>query len=621
MNQFTIGLAGHIDHGKTSIVKALTGIDTDLLKDEISRGMTIDIGFAHLNNKITIIDVPGHVKFIKNMIAGVNNINSALLVIAADDGVMLQTKEHFEIIRLLKIKQCIIVINKTDLVDIDLLSIVKDDIKDLINGTRYQDSLVFETSIKNQVGIKKLKDYIVDLSNRKIYKNNRDVFRLHIDRVFNMKGHGIVVTGTVDLGSLSNGDFLEVSPKNKKVKVRKIQSHNKSENNLVMGSRAAINLLNIDNIEIKRGDQLVSPNSFLTVTAFIAELNILDSIKKSIFQNQRVRIYFGTNEVLGRVSLLKKEYNSKETGLALIKLEKSISVSFNDLFIVRTYSPIHNLASGVVLDLYTNFKWKKIKKRIQLLSNKNINERIHQIIEYQESNPFTIETIKLFFGLSKEKTNELINSLENISLYNHKKNNWIMSDLQINNLFEKIIKYLQKFHDENPYVTGVNIQEISNSLGFEKFFTIFLIERLIKLKKILKNNEFIYLSNIKINLNDKQKEEINQIVNVINKEGIVSLNHVFIINGEEISPLKLTSIFSLLEQQQKIIKLNDFIINYDKVNSIRKIILKHFTNHGSLSIIEFKGLTNLSRKYSVPLLEYFDKIKFTYRTGNERKLV
>ena len=307
MKEIIIGLSGHIDHGKTSLIKSLTNQFSGTLKEDKNRGMTIDLGVAFLDKNITLIDVPGHEDFIKNMMSGIHSIDIGLLVIAADDGIMPQTIEHFNILKLLNISNLIIIINKIDLVDSEIIDIIRLEILDLIKNTKYRNSDILEVSTLHNKGIDKLKDLLKEKSQAFPDKFNRGIFRLPIDRFFSIKGFGTVVTGTVISGSAKIGDELYIQPINKPVKIRGLNSHNSSLETISIGQRAAINIQNIDINNIKRGFQIVSKNFLLPLKSIIAKINILDKKNFFIKKNQRIRIHLGTSEVIGKIFLFNQK--------------------------------------------------------------------------------------------------------------------------------------------------------------------------------------------------------------------------------------------------------------------------------------------------------------------------
>ena len=394
MKQFTIGLSGHIDHGKTSIVKSLTGQNTDNLKDEIKRGLTIDIGFAHLNKNISIIDVPGHEKFIKNMVSGVNAIDSSLLVIAADDGIMPQTREHFNILKILKINSGVVVINKIDLVDDEWLNLIISEVKSFIKNTFLENSKIIKVSTISNIGIEELKNEILDLSSKSRTKFDRGVFRMFIDRVFIKKGFGTVVTGTVLSGKINNKNKLKLLPNNEVVNIRSIQTHNEKVSEVEMGSRTAINIQNLERNKISRGSHLSDEQFFTMVDNAVVKIDLLKDLK----HNQRIRIHLGTQEVIARILFA----NKKVDNIGLLKFEHNMICSFNDRFIIRSFSPLITIGGGEILDVNIEGKWMDRKKYIlNLLSCKNKDGIVKEIINYRKKNIFNEQTLCYHLGMSK----------------------------------------------------------------------------------------------------------------------------------------------------------------------------------------------------------------------------
>ena len=375
--QIVVGMSGHIDHGKTSIVKLLTGKDTDTLKQEQERGMTIDLGFAFLDDQITIIDVPGHEKFVKNMMSGSSGIDLAALVIAADDGIMPQTKEHFDILQLLNIQNGFIILNKIDLVEKEWLELVENEIKELLKGSFLEGCKIIHTSASNKIGIDIIKETILELSLQIPDKKRNGIFRMHIDRVFSKTGFGTVVTGTISSGSISIGDSLDLIPSFKNVKVRSIQTHGVDVRNAFAGERAAINLNNIDSNNLKRGFHLSKKNTYSEVKLIIAELKLIKSEPFKFKNNQRLRVHLGTREVMSRISII----NSSNKGLiVLFKLEKPLVGAMGDRFIIRSYSPVRTIAGGIIIEIPTNNNWKEIKNFNSDILELDYKDRIYKII-------------------------------------------------------------------------------------------------------------------------------------------------------------------------------------------------------------------------------------------------
>ena len=410
MNQIVIGTAGHIDHGKTALVKALTGVDTDRLVEEQKRGMTIDLGFAFLNDRITIIDVPGHERFIRNMVAGVSTIDFVILVVALDDGMMPQTMEHLNIIDLLRIPDGVIVLTKSDLIkDGQWVDLVKEEIKEKTEGTILEGKPIIKTSVNTNEGIKELYDLLSSLEGVKIKSQNDENFRLQIDRVFHKTGYGIILTGTVLSGNLTIGSSVGVQPSNKTGKVRGLQSHGEPVDFVSKGDRAAVNLTGIELTHIWRGSELVSPKSIQAAHRAIVHIKLIQTTKWKLKAQQRIRIHLGTSESLAKIVYIPKTISSGESINAVLEFNKPVTTTLDDRFIIRAYSPIDTIGGGKILDKDPEGTWKKIKVQCQQLSNQ-VTERFLQFISYSENAPKSVGFWADKFSKSREYIHILVES-------------------------------------------------------------------------------------------------------------------------------------------------------------------------------------------------------------------
>ena len=619
MNQITIGLAGHIDHGKTSLVESLTGKNTDNLKEEIKRGMTIDIGFAHFNKTISLIDVPGHEKFIKNMVSGVSSIDAAIIVVAADDGIMPQTIEHLEILQLLGVELGIIVISKIDLVDNEWLELVEIEVKEYFKKTVFSNSKIFKISSVKDEGIESVKDEILKLSNKKTLKFDRDIFRLFIDRVFNVKGFGTVVTGTVSSGSAKIGDKLELLPGNNEIKIRGLQSHDEDVNEVILGQRAALNIQSINKINPKRGYQLSSKN-FCTITSNIAvKLNLIKKTNNKLKHNQRIRLHLGTQESIGRILLLNN--NDKEKFPALIKLEKAIIASYKDKFIIRSYSPVATIGGGTVLDINIEGKWNKIKEYLNNLYVCNNDEEFLNILfSYNIKNVFSIKALAKKMSFSVNYLKKIISNSNNI-IYLDKEKEWVASYVQIEKIKKLIIDKIKTSHKKDRYKIGFIKEEINEKIKLKKSVLDFILKELLENKDIKLSDGYYSLINFEIKLNDIELNIIKKLKNILNN------NDFYIISIKDLSSdvkqnfEDVNKIVKIQANLNKLFVLNDeFIISVKSYNILKEKIETFFLSNETMNVKEFKEIFNITRKYAVPILEFLDKQKITYRIGNERKI-
>jgi len=623
MKQTVIGLSGHIDHGKTALVKALTGVNTDSLTEEQKRGMTIDIGFAFLDENITLIDVPGHEKFVKNMMAGVSAVDVALLVVAADDGVMPQTREHFEILNLLDIPLGIVAINKIDLADKDWLELVELDIGELLQGSFMEDAPILKVSAETGDGVDQLKTTLLDLCKKVPDKQDRGIFRLHVDRVFSMKGYGTVVTGTVNSGSLKIGDTVELLPGSVKSKVRGLQSHGEEVQQVETGDRAAINLQGVEIKQIERGSQIAEIGYLQSLNQMGVTLLLLGSAQKPITQNQRIRIHLGTQEVMARVALTDgKTLQPGDDCPALLRLEQPMVAARGDKFIIRSFSPVITIGGGEVMEVLIEEKWKIVKEKLQNLYESPKSDQLIHLVQEEGAKPITPEKLQYRIGISKEQINAIVEEKEQLFWLTHKQGKWLLTQNQWNELKNSIHNFLKKYHAKHPLNAGAQKEEIRQHLSCENSILEALLQSMLDDKSISQKGELFLNPNFSITLSSEDDSLQNSILNQLDQEGFTSstLAQLSLKTGN--SKEKLMQVLNVAEQQGKLLRIDgklmftqkNFIILREKVNQF-------FSNHPEMSVSEFKELAHTSRKYAVPLLEYFDKKKITYREGNIRKLV
>ena len=614
MTQIVIGTAGHIDHGKTALVKALTGINTDQLKEEKSRGITIDLGFAHLNEKITIIDVPGHEKFIRNMVSGVSTINIALLVIAADDGVMPQTREHLQILLLLGIPHCVIALTKTDMInDPDWVDLVEMDIKDLLESTHYKSAPIIRTSVSPESGITELRQLILNEAEKVKLTLDRGFFRLPVDRMFIKTGFGVVVTGTVISGSLSVGDEIDCLPIGKHCKVRSIQSHGENVQSVEMGDRAAINVVGIEKDEVGRGSELIETGRIKPTTIIIAHIQLIKGIRWELKSKQRVRIHLGTSEVLGRVSIAQKRIKSGESGNVCIRLENPLVTAMDDRFVMRSYSPMETIGGGVILDTNPKGNWKEIRHWMTDLSLKK-SKRYLQFIERFWKQPKSEEEWRKIFHCSTQELQELFSD-KNLGV-----NNKMVIDLKKLNHAQKIlVKRIEKYHKDVPYRKSISNDFLQKELKFSGEFLNVVITQCIEKNTIRKIDGGFALKNHKIllSLDDQRKADL--ISEYLNQCLFEPQSLLTIQDKIQLKPDSVLELLHVLKGQGKSIELsNGLWLSNPNFDKLKEKLNVYFSSRDSLSVSEFKSLTHLTRKTAIPFLEFLDKNRFTDREGNVR---
>ena len=618
MSQIVIGTAGHIDHGKTSLVKSLTGTDTDSLIDEKERGMTIDLGFAYINKSITIIDVPGHEKFIRNMVAGAASIHFGLIVVAADDGVMPQTIEHIDILTLLGVYRGWVVITKTDLIsDKDWIDLIELDVYECLTSRGFKPLSINRVNNLNGDGIEQLKFEILSSVEQNMDMESIGHLRMNIDRFFSKKGFGTVVTGTILNGMAKIGDEVEILPSQTKSKIRGIHSHGGSQEMVKTGDRAAFNLTNVKSNIFHRGSVLCTPGVMTTSKIIIAHIRLINSTKWSIKNKQRLRFHFGTSVVLGRVKTIELNKLKKATSSnVIIYLESDIVTSMDDRFVIRSYSPMETIGGGTVLFVNPLYRWKKVRNFA-----KNIpvpaSDRFGYLVDYEWKTPKSIDRWKSLFLNS---SNEIESWLENFGL--KMSNNCIVySTIGEKRAKDHLIQYFNECYEKNPFRMIINSESIIRSLGWSKVWLRIIIARLMH-ERIIKDIKGGYsLLDYKRDLSQKDQVETNQIENIILRSDFKPLLIIDIIQSSKMNQKRVGDLLHVLITQKKIIGLGkSFFIHFEHFDSIINALKEFFYTNPNLSVGDFKKLLGLTRKTAIPLLEYLDNNNYTNRKENIRTI-
>lgn len=628
-----IGTAGHVDHGKTTLIKALTGNDTDRLEQEKERGISIELGFADLElesgQKVGIIDVPGHEHFVKNMLAGAAGVDLALLVVAADEGMMPQSDEHLSILDILGVKHGIVVISKADKVEAEWLELVKEDTRDKLKGTFLEDAAVIEVSAVENRGIEELITKIKSIIDKIPEKSREDNVFYPIDRVFSLKGHGTIVTGTLFKGSITVEDELEIYPEEEKIRVRSLQVHNKKVERVYAGQRVGINLANVEKNEINRGDVLASPDSLIKTKFFEAHLHLLDDLKVVVNHADRIRMHIGAQEVLGRIYFYDREQLLPgEDAYVQFRLEEEMVAHFKERFVIRRYSPMQTLGGGRILEIDPPPRRKKeidVISELKKLENASDKERTALFIKKQNKAAALKKDILKKTGLSESKSNKILDRLQEeesiIKLSSGTESSWIHQE-NLKNLNEEIIQILSNYHKNNHLQQGMKKGELRTQLEFElnkqeldKVIKIMFEENLIKEDKNL-----ISLIDFEVVLNDKEKEIVDKIIEEY-KENLFAPASASEIIDQFKDQDKAEAVFNYLLAQGEIIRLKEDIYLYKTALETAKAELKkYFEENDAVELAEFRDILNSTRKYALPILERFDRDKFTVRDGDKRRL-
>ncbi len=621
---YIVGTAGHIDHGKTTLSKALTGKDTDRLKEEKQRNISIELGFAPFTlpngDQVSLIDVPGHEKFVRHMVAGVGGIDLVLLVIAADEGVMPQTEEHLNIIQLLGIEHGIVVLTKKDLVDEEFIELVEEDIRELLSKTSLKNAPILSVSSKNNEGIEVLKKTIQEELSKIPERSSTGFLRMPIDRVFTLKGIGTVVTGTVYSGIIHVGDELEILPSNFKVRVRSLQVHSESVETAYAGQRVAVNIAGVELEDIQRGDSLVTINQWEPSNRVDIELHILEDLDFPLKQNNKIKFHVGTSEVLGSIVLYdRKEAVAGETIYCQVKLEESIISSRKERFIIRRPSPATTIAGGIIID--PNADKHKFRKEtvdhLKQISKGTLKDLIYQQLLHNSQIFLTSSELSNILTLPEKEISEAIQTLieeEKIVAFTNSKPILYSSHFHLENLQQRITKYLLDYHQEFPLRTGVTKAEFLSIFTpqlkpklAQNILSFWESQQFIKI-----NEEFISAYDFAPQLPSELQKVANQIEELLINQGFAPEDWDDIALKYSLSQKDKLELYNFLLSQNKIVKLTDKIVIHFKIFlQAKELITAYLMKEKQLTLQEAKEILQVSRKYLIPLMEAMDREKVT----------
>ncbi len=633
MKYIVLGTAGHVDHGKTSLIRAITGIDTDRLKEEKERGITIELGFAPLvlpgGQRLGVVDVPGHERFVKNMVAGAGGIDMVLLVIAADEGVMPQTREHLDICTLLGVKRGLVALTKIDLVDGDWLSLVQEDIREFLKGTFLEGSPMIPLSVATNTGLQELITAIEDVSSGIEQSTDAGVFRLPIDRVFTMKGFGTVVTGTAISGMLKTGEAVEVYPGRMKAKVRGIQVHNEAAETAVTGQRAAVNLQGVEKETVKRGNVLSHPGALEPATRFDARLTHLPSAARKLKSRALVRFHTGTSEVIARIILLDRdEIGPGEESCAQILLESPAVAMAKDRFVVRSYSPVRTIGGGEILDPLPR-KHKRhnpaVIEEMKILQKGSDPDRAALIIRRAGLAGITAPMISVRTGINPHQVGRILQEMysrKEAILWDREAQR-IVSFPIYKDLQERALGAIKAYHEKFPLKAGMSKEELRMTLGDfidTKLFNA-SIRDLEKAGTISVNKESIQIPDHRVNLQGDLEELRERIRRMYLEAGLAPPTVKEILERLAEKARDAGNVLKVMVSEGILIKVDeDLYYHRDIILKLRDDYRNLLIRDGKSTPATFKDMTGLSRKFIISLMEYFDAAKLTIRVGDHRVL-
>ena len=650
MKHIIVGTAGHIDHGKTSLVKALTGIDADRLKEEKQRGITIDIGFADLaidDVRIGFVDVPGHERFIKNMLAGAHGLDLVMLVVAADESVMPQTREHFDICRLLDVKAGLVALTKSDMVDEELLELARAEVEDFVRSSFLAEAPIVAVSSRTGAGIDELKQELAKLAARTQPKAISAVMRLPVDRAFSIKGFGTVVTGTLIAGQLKLGDELDVLPSGIRTRVRNLQVHGHDTDHALAGQRTAINLQGLNVEQAQRGVVLAPAGRLGSTRMVDARLHLLPSAPRPLVHRARVRFHHGTSEVLARVVLLEGGERSTESGtsgrepgrnlaiepgnsrLVQLRLEKPVTALPGDHFILRSYSPQVTIGGGVILDAQPEKHRKSARSaydRLSELEHADFDKQIAAFVEMAGLHAMTLPELAARTGATDEQLAKAIARQVSAGVVLEVSNSpaTLMSAPALKQLETRVVGLLEDHHRREPLSLGLGREEVRERVfgNLKPEIVRSIVSRLAEGGKIVVERDSMRLASHRMALSATDAAHKQRLEAAFKNAGLQAGTLDEAAKSAGVSPDLARKLYNLLAAEKRVLRIDDFVFHADSIEKLKERVRAQKAISSRIDVAVFKEITGgLTRKYAIPLLEYLDRERVTRRVGNEREIL
>ena len=629
---YIIGTAGHIDHGKTSLIKALTGKDTDRLKEEKERGISIDLGFAHLplpdGSEAGIVDVPGHERFIRNMLAGAHGIDLVLFTVAADDGVMPQTEEHLDIVHLLGVRTALFVITKVDLVSEARVREVEEEIEILTFETALEGSRVVPFSAVSGAGLEEVRSAIVELLGGIDRPAPSGFFRLPVDRVFVLQGHGVIVTGTGLAGEVRTGDHVHAVPGGQKFRVRSIQVHGQSVESAGWGQRVALNLTGQDRGALERGHMICHEELTLASTRFDAHLEVRPAAAKGIRNHQRVRIHLGTAERMGKLILLGdvEKLEPKETAYCQALLTEPLLVMRGDHFIVRDETAQRTLGGGEVVDPWARRHRRRegdVEQRLRTLRDGDTPEMIRSFLAGDASLATGVDSICQFLNLKKDETRAWLERTEGLRSFDSERERVYTTEEKWDRFRERLRSTLAAFHQTHPLAPGMDLEELRARLAGGVSVRLFrdVADLLAAEGVCVRDGNHLRLPDHRVELGAREKSLSDKITAALSRNPLAPpyLKEIEKVVGVE-RP-RLNEVIRVMERQGEIVRVTtELYYLKDSIDRIKADLYSYFETHEEMSAATFRDILQSSRKYTIPVLEHFDRTGVTMRVGDVRKL-
>ena len=623
-----VGTAGHIDHGKTALVKALTGIDADRLAEEKRRGITIDLGFAHLELedadeklRLGFVDVPGHERFVRNMLAGVGGIDLVLLVVAADESVKPQTREHFEICRLLNIPRGLAVLTKSDLVDRETLDVVRLELEEFLRGSFLEGAPIVAVSSKTGAGIEELKRELARMAGEVRARDASALFRLPIDRVFSMKGFGTVVTGTLISGSVKKEAEVEVFPAGKRVRVRGVQVHGAAAERAMAGERTALNLTGIEKDELARGMTLAPPGMLRPTKRVDVSLTLLKSARP-LKDRARVHFHAYTAETVAEVVLLEaKQVAPGATAFAQLRLQDPTLVLPGDRFILRQFSPVVTIGGGVALDAAPLKMQENRAEFLATLAAGDPDDIAVARLARRGLQGLALRDLAAETGWTPERVAEVVASLN--AIHRIVRHGDHLTDVPAYAAARKMVQTaIADFHAKNPLVAGMNKEDLRSRLDLPAAVFEGVLSALVRQQDIEISGEQIRAAGRAIVMKDDEAESKQTIEQAFASAGLKVPALKEVLAGLKLDRARAQKIVTLLLRDKVLVKLgDDLVFHREALADLRRRVGEHKKRSPRMDVAAFKELAGVSRKYAIPLLEWLDRERVTRRVGDEREIL
>jgi selenocysteine-specific elongation factor len=630
MKSVIVGTAGHIDHGKTSLVKALTGIDADRLEEEKRRGITIDIGFAHLELpapngeklRLGFVDVPGHERFVRNMLAGVGGIDVVVLVIAADEGIKPQTREHFDICRLLAVRRGMTVLTKSDAVDAETLEVVRLEVADFL-GDSFLDpahSPIVAASSLTGAGLDDVKTALATIASEATAKDSTALARLPIDRVFTMKGFGTVVTGTLVAGTIRKEEELEVFPAGRHVRVRGVQVHGSSADMAIAGQRTALNLAGVSTEDLARGMTLAPVNTFRSTTRVDARLSLLASAKP-LKNGASVHFHAYTMETVAEVRLYAtKQLKPGEEAFAQLRLAEPVLLLPGDRFIVRQFSPVLTIGGGIVLDAFPPARRRRAEQAtafLQIMLEGSPEQILTARVARTGSAGVAFDSVIAEMNIRRAEVEKLAARAGLVRCAGV-----LVSPSAFTDAIASTVQVVRRFHDANPLVAGMSKEELRARVGLGPDVFSAVLVKAVSEKKLEVAGELVHSPGRGVSMKDEESESKQIIEQAFLSAGLKVPSLKEVLAGLKVDRLRAQKIMTLLLREKVLIKVSEeLVFHQTALAELRRKIMALKPATPKIDVARFKDLTGVSRKYAIPLLEYLDREHVTRRVGDERVIL